>query len=60
MPELRGIFGVREAAEYLGMAEVSIYRLLARRKKNEFPGHKIGGVWRFYREEIDKWLKGRR
>jgi excisionase family DNA binding protein len=60
MVELRGVFGVKEVAQYLGVAEVSVYRLLARKEKNEFPGHKVGRVWKFYLEEVDRWLKGRR
>jgi len=52
-----GIIGVKEVAEYLGLAEVTIYRLLAKR---EIPAKKIGGQWRFMKEDVDRWFRDRR
>lgn len=46
-----------EAAEYL---RKSPYWLLANRKKLSIPSMKVGGEYRYRREELDAWLEGRR
>jgi excisionase family DNA binding protein len=43
--------------EYLGKSQVTVYRLL--RKKNGLPAHRIGGTWKFVKEEVDAWGDGR-
>ena len=48
------IMTIREVAEYLKIAEKTAYRLAA---EGELPGFKVGGSWRFQRNEIDKWIK---
>ena len=48
------VLTVREVALYLRMAESTVYRLAQDRK---LPGRKIGGMWRFSRKELDRWLK---
>ena len=48
------IMTIREVAEYLKIAEKTAYRLAA---ESELPGFKVGGSWRFQRNEIDKWIK---
>ena len=48
------ILTIREVAEYLRIAEKTVYRLAA---KGELPGFKIGGSWRFLQSEIDKSIK---
>jgi excisionase family DNA binding protein len=37
----------------LGVAPRTVVRLVER---NEIPGFKIGGVWRFYREDIQEYI----
>lgn len=44
---------VREAAQLLQVGEVTVYRLAQRRK---IPAVKVGGSWRFRRDQLDKWL----
>lgn len=46
----------KEAAKYLGLHLVTIYRLL---KKSEIPAVKIGGQWRFKKDILDDWISGR-
>ncbi len=46
----------KEAAKYLGLHLVTVYRLV---KKGELPGAKLGGQWRFTKELLDKWLAER-
>ena len=48
------ILTVTEVAEYLKVAERTIYRLAAAKT---IPAFKVGGTWRFSRAEIDKWIK---
>jgi excisionase family DNA binding protein len=43
----------REAAEYLKVHVRTIYRLV---KNSEIPGRKVGGSWRFKREDLEEWL----
>ncbi len=50
------IMTIREVAEYLKIAEKTAYRLAA---EGELPGFKVGGSWRFQRNEIDKWIKAK-
>lgn len=50
----REILTLSEVAEYLKVAERTIYRLVGARK---LPAFKVGGSWRFARADIDKWIK---
>jgi len=50
----REILTLSEIAEYLKVAERTIYRLAGERK---LPAFKVGGVWRFSRAEIDEWIR---
>ena len=43
----------KEAAEYLGLHLITIYRLV---KKGKLPGFKIGGQWRFKKDLLDEWI----
>jgi excisionase family DNA binding protein len=47
---------VQGVCKHLGIPQVTVYRLL---KKNGIPAHRIGGKWRFTREEVDEWVKMR-
>ena len=50
---------VREVAEYLDLAEVTIYRWA---REGHIPSIRMGRSWRFRVNEINKWLEkaGRR
>jgi excisionase family DNA binding protein len=50
------ILTLREVADYLKVAERTIYRLVA---KEEIPCFKVGGSWRFRRPEIEAWIESR-
>jgi excisionase family DNA binding protein len=43
----------KEAAGYLGLHPITIYRLV---KKGELPGFKVGGQWRFKKDLLDEWI----
>ncbi|MBL4753678.1 MAG: helix-turn-helix domain-containing protein [Flavobacteriales bacterium] len=47
------ILTLKEVAEYLKLAEKTAYRLAAERK---LPGFKVGGSWRFKKEDIESWI----
>jgi excisionase family DNA binding protein len=48
------ILTITEVAEYLKVAERTLYRLAAGKK---IPAFKVGGTWRFLRADIDQWIK---
>lgn len=48
------VMTVKEVAEYLRLAESTVYRLV---KNGSLPGRKLGGNWRFSRKSLDEWLK---
>lgn len=45
---------VEEVADYLRVAEKTIYRLL---RRGSFPATKVGHSWRFDKTSIDDWLR---
>lgn len=47
------ILTLKEVAEYLKLAEKTAYRLAA---EGKLPGFKVGGSWRFKREDIEAWI----
>ena len=47
------ILTLKEVAEYLKLSELSLYRLLRKRK---IPGFKVGQQWRFTKDALDKWI----
>jgi len=48
------IFTLDEVAAYLKVGKRTVYRLAAAKK---IPAFKVGGTWRFRRQEIDLWIK---
>jgi len=54
MKELVKAFTAEEIAEYLRLHPYTIRRL-AREKK--IPAFRVGGQWRFRKDDIDQWSK---
>lgn len=50
------LLDVDDLARYLKLRKQTIYNWLNQKK---ISGMKIGGVWRFDKREIDKWLKSK-
>lgn len=48
------ILTLKEVAEYLKLAEKTAYRLAA---DGKLPGFKVGGSWRFKREDVQNWIE---
>lgn len=44
---------VQEVAEYLNVDPKTVYRLVNR---GELPGFKVGGSWRFQKDDLDAWI----
>jgi len=45
---------VEDIAAYLGIKRDTVYRWVSERN---MPGHKIGRLWKFRREEVDEWMR---
>ena len=48
------IMTIQEVCEYLKLNNKTAYRLAA---EGKIPGFKVGGSWRFRKQEIEKWIK---
>lgn len=48
------ILNVREAARYLRIHPITLYKLSRARR---VPVQKVGGSWRFHREALDQWMR---
>jgi excisionase family DNA binding protein len=53
---MKNLLDVDDLAKYLKLQKQTIYNWLNQKK---ISGMKIGGVWRFDKSEVDKWLKSR-
>lgn len=49
------IIKIKELSDYLKLNEKTAYRLAS---EGKIPGFKVGGSWRFRRDEIEKLTKG--
>ena len=49
------ILTLKEVAQYLKLAEKTAYRLAA---EGKLPGFKVGGSWRFRKDDVEKLTKG--
>lgn len=47
------ILTIDEVAAYLKAGKRTIYRLAA---SGKLPAFKLGGTWRFRRDDLDKWI----
>ncbi|MFH0790478.1 MAG: helix-turn-helix domain-containing protein [Candidatus Omnitrophota bacterium] len=52
-PKRTQIMTLKEAAKYLGVHAITIYRLI---KETSIPTFKLGGQWRFKKDVLDAWL----
>ena len=48
---------VNELSDYLKLDRMTIYKML---KKETIPASRIGHQWRFFREDIDAWIRSHR
>lgn len=45
---------VEEIATYLGVTRDSVYRWVV---SKGLPGHRIGRLWKFRKDEVDEWVR---
>ncbi len=45
---------VDEIAVHLGVVKASVYRWIERRG---LPAHRVGKLWKFKKDEVDKWVR---
>jgi len=50
----KDVMSTKELAQYLGVAEITVYRLA---KAGKIPGGKVGKIWRFPKDLVDEWLR---
>lgn len=48
------ILTIDEVASYLKLAKKTAYRLAS---EGKLPGFKVGGSWRFKREDVQHWIE---
>ncbi len=54
---IKAFFTPEELAEFLAISKPTVYRLV---EKRQLPFHKIGGVLRFKKADIEKYLESGR
>lgn len=54
---MQRLMDVEDLANYLKLQKQTIYNWL---NQNKITGIKVGGVWRFDKRDIDKWLRSQR
>lgn len=47
-------FSVDEIADHLGIKRDTVYKWIGER---QMPGHKIGRLWKFNKQEVDEWVR---
>ena len=45
---------VDEIAAYLGIKRDTVYKWIS---EKQMPAHRMGRLWKFRKEEVDKWVK---
>lgn len=48
------ILTLKEVASYLKLTNKTAYRLAS---EGKLPGFKVGGSWRFKRDDLEKWIE---
>ena len=57
MPKNRdNVMTITELSAYLKISKSTLYKLA---QEGSVPAQKVGRHWRFHREAVDAWLKGR-
>ena len=50
----RSMVVVKEMSKYFDVSSDAVYRWISAR---QIPGHKIGRLWKFKKDEVDEWVK---
>lgn len=50
------VLDMQGACEFLKIAKPTLYKYI---RTGQIPAFKVGRIWRFHRESLDTWVKGR-
>ena len=50
------VFTIGDLAKYLKISKSTLYKLA---QEGSLPGVKVGRHWRFHKDAVDAWLKGK-
>ena len=56
MRKFGNILTIEDLSDYLKISKSTLYKLV---QEGKVPSQKVGRHWRFHKEAIDGWLKGR-
>lgn len=48
------VLNLEEACQFLRVAKPTLYRYI---RSGQIPAFKMGRVWRFHKESLDKWVR---
>jgi excisionase family DNA binding protein len=51
------VMTINDLAKHLKLSTSTLYKLCA---EGKVPGQKVGRHWRFHRDVIDQWLRGKK
>jgi excisionase family DNA binding protein len=54
MERLKEVMTLREASQYLGISQDTLYKYLG---ENKIPAFKLGNRWRFKKDLLDRWME---
>ncbi len=50
------VLDMKGACEFLKIAKPTLYKYI---RTGQIPAFKVGRIWRFHRESLDNWVRGR-
>lgn len=50
------VLDVKGACDFLKIAKPTLYKYI---RAGRIPAFKVGRIWRFHKESLDDWVKGR-
>ena len=54
MEKVKEVMTLREASQYLGISQDTLYKYLS---ENKIPAFKLGNRWRFKKDLLDRWME---
>ena len=50
------VLDMKGACDFLKIAKPTLYKYI---RKGQIPAFKVGRIWRFHKESLDTWVRGR-
>ena len=54
MADAREVMNIRQASQYLGVSQDTLYKYVNEQK---IPAFKLGNRWRFKKSKLDQWME---